>query len=374
MRSVHRFYLLDGYRGIAALSVLIMHMLIVVGYPVIRCGYLAVDLFFAMSGFVIAHAYEQKLLEGMSAATFVRLRLQRLYPLIALAAVIGAMVHISDFDGITLGSLFIRALLLIPTPMEDSSPAAWLITLNFVGWSLLFEIIVNLAYGLIARRLTNRLLGAIIAVSCMVLVLEFLGHGWMNIGSKAADGASGLVRAAFGFFMGIAIFRAHDAGRLSWVKVHPAVGIALLSAIMIWPITVEGLRVSGLASVLVIFPILIAGGANARIGTFGRKVCAHLGAISYPLYILQSGPHDLAVKIMGAAHPGLLSALGIAAAMAFAAALLAYAGMKLIDEPIQRWIKGSGQRGIAATARHQSCHPCALVTPSAQASASSSAV
>jgi peptidoglycan/LPS O-acetylase OafA/YrhL len=66
----HLFSALDAMRGIAAVSVVFYHAGIHSGLPLLPHAYLAVDLFFVLSGFVIAHAYEEKLHHGMTVGKF----------------------------------------------------------------------------------------------------------------------------------------------------------------------------------------------------------------------------------------------------------------------------------------------------------------
>ena len=91
-RGVARFTGLDGLRGLAALAVFGAH----VPDPLLRdalpgCD-LAVDLFFALSGFVLAHAYFERLRKGMGVGTFFKRRVIRLYPLYALGTIISLSI------------------------------------------------------------------------------------------------------------------------------------------------------------------------------------------------------------------------------------------------------------------------------------------
>jgi len=88
--SLDRFEALDGLRGVAALSVVAAHVYFLFGYAFPSID-LAVDFFFALSGFVLAHAYGERLRGGMGAGRFMLLRLIRLYPLYILGTTIGLM-------------------------------------------------------------------------------------------------------------------------------------------------------------------------------------------------------------------------------------------------------------------------------------------
>src|SRR5579864_4395262 len=89
----HHFPLLDGLRGIAALAVLSLHIVQLMDAPVLLPhAHLSVDFFFILSGFVVANAYEKKLLHSMTFTRFVKIRLVRLYPMIFAGGLLGTLV------------------------------------------------------------------------------------------------------------------------------------------------------------------------------------------------------------------------------------------------------------------------------------------
>ena len=86
-----RFHTLDALRGIAAIAVMVYHGGANSPVPM-PGGYLAADLFFVLSGFVLAHGYEAKLLDSLPLKTFVIARLRRIYPVFWLGALLGCVV------------------------------------------------------------------------------------------------------------------------------------------------------------------------------------------------------------------------------------------------------------------------------------------
>jgi peptidoglycan/LPS O-acetylase OafA/YrhL len=105
---------LDGLRGIAALIVLIYHALgPTYGIAGFRGGFLAVDFFFMLSGFVVARAYEQRLADGLSFAGFLKIRFDRLYPTIAAGVLIGAVAFMATGKPALI--LTLMSLLMIPS-------------------------------------------------------------------------------------------------------------------------------------------------------------------------------------------------------------------------------------------------------------------
>src|SRR5690348_18308068 len=77
--SPSRYETLDGLRGVGALWVMFLHFAPSFGVPSPSHGYLAVDLFFCLSGFVLTKSYAERLKHGMGLAEWMGVRLIRLY-------------------------------------------------------------------------------------------------------------------------------------------------------------------------------------------------------------------------------------------------------------------------------------------------------
>jgi len=344
MRNTGRFELLDGYRGIAALVVLGTHLMGVSSYQYLPGAYLAVDLFFVMSGFVIAHAYEAKLLSGMGPAEFMLRRWQRLFPLLAVGVLIGAVVHSAIIGPIALMEMAIRGMLLVP----ELRGSGQLFNLDGPSWSLLFEISANVAYALIVKRLSSRALFAIVFVAGSVMIQRAYHYGGLDFGPSSAQGLDGWSRAFFGFFLGIALFRVRAHPRLAALHIHPMTAALVLSVILGWQTPARHRIIPDLLAALVLFPTIVAAGANTLLSGRCAKTCLWLGSMSYPIYILQSGPTALLhVTRIGYS---LNAAQGITASIVAGSfvIMIAYAALKLVDEPAQRWFKG--RRATSRTA------------------------
>jgi len=168
LQSKSHFHILDGLRGIAALSVVVFHYMEWI-YPdfsknFIGHGFLAVDFFFCLSGFVIAYAYDSRF-PKMGRRAFFTSRLIRLHPLVIAGTVIGLIGllidpfadHTQAHSIATLMLIFVCSLVLIPLPiMEDRSFN--LFGLNAPSWSLFWEYIANILYAFVLVRLSRRVL------------------------------------------------------------------------------------------------------------------------------------------------------------------------------------------------------------------------
>ena len=265
-----RFTTLDGMRGFAAIAVLFYHLH---GSSVVPMsgGYLAVDFFFALSGFVICAAYEQRLRDGLTLAEFAVLRLIRVYPMYFLGTALGL--------AISGGSI----LALYPFPEFRSAYA--LFPSNGPMWSMFFEIVVNLVFAALALRVGRRGLALIIAGSGAVLAQAVIGHGHADLGAFWADAGIGLVRTVFSFSIGVAIRRARARlGRgsrtsaLAWLL--PPV---LLATMWLAP---DHRAWWDLFAIFAVMPALVWLGASWSIPA-SRSFRA-LGDLSYPLYCIQA--------------------------------------------------------------------------------------
>ena len=174
-----RFDTLDGLRGIAAIMVMLFHA----GdrLPVRAVGgYLAVDLFFALSGFVIALAYEDRLRQGFPFSRFLIVRLIRSYPMYLVGMLVGAWLY--WFDPIHLAML-----------PSFTSPDK-LYPVNAPMWSLILELVVNLAYAAVVPVLGNRALAAILLASGAVFAKGVIDHGGADLGAFWSGAFMGLMR------------------------------------------------------------------------------------------------------------------------------------------------------------------------------------
>lgn len=287
-----RFPVLDGLRGVAALAVLLLHLPPLAG--LVSHGYLAVDLFFMMSGFVVAHAYEDRLLRGWSLGGFIRTRVIRLWPLYLLGTAIGAVVFASvagDAGGFAaLGVLVAAAVFLIPLPL---SPKVQVFDLNRPAWSLFFEMVANIAYAALAPRLSNRVLAGLVAAGAVAVAISFLMAGTGSLGHHGDSLAGGAARILFAFPLGVLLLRLHRAGRLGLRLPTPVILIATVGAFALPDVkALNGLI--DLTVVLLVLPVLTIAAITAPASGRAARGFAFLAVLSYPLYILH-GPILMAV-------------------------------------------------------------------------------
>ncbi|NIJ31696.1 acyltransferase family protein [Sphingomonas oligoaromativorans] len=323
-----RFPALDAMRGGAAMVVMLYHIGIASGHPQLApFGFLAVDLFFMMSGFVIAKAYEPRLRDGLPFRAFVGLRIGRIYPMLAAGVLIGAAVAAVRGGPASIGVAALRSLLLLP----DWS-GHLLFPLNPVLWSLFYELVANLLHASLARHLTTRRIAIAALVAGALFAAAIYRYHEAGFGWGAQNFAEGFARAGWGYLTGMLIARVRiPTGRSA--PLFPLVGLALLIA----PAT-GFVPVRVIAMLFLAFPLALLGAVRTPHCRWPR-LAAHLGNLSYPLYAMHQP------LVMGAA--AMMPSPYAWAGLALALILLAAVTGRYIDAPAQILLRRllAGRRG-----------------------------
>jgi len=358
--SKPHYPILDGLRGVAAIIVVAYHLFEAnaqnVMYQYINHGYLAVDFFFLLSGFVISYAYDDRW-SSMTTGNFFAKRIERLQPMVILGMLIGALLFylgdsafFPEIHNIPLWQVLAVMLIgftLIPLPPQ-ADIRQWdgeMYPLNGAAWSLFYEYIANIAYALFLRRASTRILFILAIVTGSYLSYHAITHGdliggW-SLTSKEIH--NGLVRLSFPFIAGMLMARTITIKKFSNRFLLSSL---LLSAILIFPrIGGEDFKwINGLyeaLAVTVLFPLVIYLGASAKVGKYG-SFCKTLGDLSYPLYIT----HIPLVYIYrgwisnNKLNPDfnyLTICYGIVTF--FTALLMGYLAFRYYDEPVRKWIR-----------------------------------
>ncbi|MFT4253609.1 MAG: acyltransferase [Caulobacter sp.] len=364
VRTKSHYVILDGLRGVASLMVVVFHLFEAYsgGVPqrqIINHGYLAVDFFFLLSGFVIAYAYDDRWAAGqggMSQWSFWKRRLVRLQPMIVIGGLVGAALlgfqHWSLFpklDAVTtwqvVGVLLLGFLMIPLTPAAEIRGWGEIYPLNGPQWSLFYEYVANLLYAVGLRKLSNRWLGALVALSAVALVwLLVLGPRGDVIGGWALDANGvriGLTRVMFPFFAGVLLMRLGKR-----IKVRH--GFWLCSLLLVAAFSLprfggtERLWLNGLyeaACIILLFPLIVAIGAGEKDATGpSLRIARVFGDLSYPLYITHYPLIYIYTGwVIDRKIPAAQGAL-VGAGVLVAAVAMAWICLKLIDEPARRWL------------------------------------
>ncbi|QUT05027.1 acyltransferase [Sphingobium phenoxybenzoativorans] len=331
-----RYYSLDGMRGLAAIIVVLHHFGLQMNPGLAASGYLAVDFFFALSGFVLAMAYQDRLAEGLSVRRFMLQRAIRLYPLFLIGVALGSVKAVGQIlmhDGTAL-SLPALTMTLIASPMMLPTPGAHLVSifpLNTPGWSLFFEMIVSLAFGAALFRWRNSSLLLATAIAAMLLLPGILSHDGRvaGLGTSWPDFAYGFPRVFFSFLTGMLIFRMTQ-GRERQVNGDVLIAILALIALLLGRPDSWFNAEYDIVVLMLIIPAVLWCGAIWEVPERHQRFFAWLGDISYPLYILHFPLLMIYLFVARghAIHPAILGIVFLLAMLALSTLVL-----RLYDEP-----------------------------------------
>ncbi|MDE5657355.1 MAG: acyltransferase [Muribaculaceae bacterium] len=357
-----RYELLDGLRGVAAVLVIWYHFF--EGFAtsptdqIMNHGYLAVDFFFVLSGFVLGYAYDDRWSRGMTARRFMLRRIIRLQPMVVLAVIFGALAYLLQgsvkWDGTAVPACNVLLALLLGLFMIPVLPGmraevrgnGEMFPLNGPGWSLFFEYIGSVLYALVLHRLTVRALKAVTLLSGIGLaccaVFNMSGAYHLGLGWTMADYGfvGGFFRLSFSFSAGLLLSRTFSPRRIRGAFWICSAVIALLLACPY----VGGPEPSPLNAIydlvctLAIFPAIVyVGACGNTTDAFSTRTCEFLGRLSYPLYIIHYPVMYLFyawVWADAAARP-FAAVWPVCAALFVGIILMAWLAMKFYDTPVR---------------------------------------
>ena len=333
------FALLDGLRGVAAALVVIYHFGEWSNLPLVSHGYLAVDFFWMLSGFVIAFAYDELLRRReIGLLEFIKRRIIRLYPLVILGAFVGFVIAFGhQLERHYLGGAS-RALLSLPFAMAAlPSPLGYMpFELNIPSWSLFFELLANLAYATFAARVSGKYLLVLLGVSFLVLAAQTGVSGGLSPAWKWDLLPSGFIRVAFPYLAGLCIYRYRQNLRFA-ARTLPGWSLPLLLVAAASTPEFEGWAESAycLLAIGLLFPLIIVVGAAVTVPTPLKGAMAWAGEISFPLYIL----HYPICNLLYASLPAFISPLVRIGLLTAFIGLTAHLAFRLYDRPIRGRIR-----------------------------------
>jgi len=379
LASKPRYEILDGLRGVAALMVIIFHCfetyIPVFGTQIVNHGYLAVDFFFVLSGFVIGYAYDDRW-DKMTTWGFFKRRLTRLHPMVIAGTLIGAALFF--FAGAAFPETLktplwkfalclVMGLLMIPCGTGlDIRGWCEMNSFNGPNWSLTFEYVGNILYAFVFRHLPKLAL-AILCVVCAFFTLD-LTLGW-DVFGFFPDGPQytviggwsltpdqlyiGFTRLLYPFLCGLLISRILPGHRSesnpSGSPIHLKGGFwwCSLALVVLFSIPCIGGKtgvpdgIYQAICILLVFPIIVlAGSGSVTTDKKSTAVCKWLGNLSYPLYITH---YPLMYMQMSwvAEHPDAPVWIHIAVnvGIVFLSIVLAWGVLKIYDEPVREWLK-----------------------------------
>jgi peptidoglycan/LPS O-acetylase OafA/YrhL len=350
LTTKHHFEILDGLRGVAALAIVLFHFMEIVHSPdqnFIAHGFLAVDFFFCLSGFVIAYAYDDRI-GKMGIKEFFKSRLIRLHPMVVFGSVLGLLTFLFDpfaahtelYSAGKIIVIFLASVFLIPYPtmMERYFN---LFGLNAPAWSLFWEYVANIVYAFILYKLSRRFLILLLVLSAIALLLVSYRAGSLLGGWAGENFWDGGARISYSFLAGMLVYRAN-------LIIKSKLGFAGLAVLLLlaflMPFNAEWNWLTEPLVVIFYFPLLVALGAGATLSPGLKKLCIFSGKISYPLYMTHYSIMWIFANYYTNYKPAntqlfFIMTIGIILLIAFA-----YLVMRFYDIPVRRYFSEKRKR------------------------------
>ena len=363
--SKPHYELLDGLRGVAALLVICYH--IFEGFATspldqhFNHGYMAVDFFFILSGFVIGYAYDNRWKTTLTLKGFFKRRLIRLHPMVIMGALLGAVSYCIQgsvkWDGtqvpftMVLIALLLNLFLLpvVPGTGADVRGNNEMYPLNGPSWSLFFEYIGNILYALFIRKFSTRALTVLVIAAAAGLasfgISNLSGYGHLGVGWSMIDYnlLGGFLRLMFSFSVGLLMSRIFKPAKVKGAFWICSAVLAVLFTVphlggadRLW---INGLYESVCA--IMIFPALVWLGASGKTTyKVTSTVCKFLGDISYPLYVVHYPLMYLFYWWLWSGEEKIpfSQAWPVAVVVIIASVILAYLCLRFYDIPLRKWL------------------------------------
>jgi len=363
--SKPHYLMLDGLRGVVALMVVLYHLFEAVAFAAgapeqkMFHGFLAVDFFFILSGFVMGYAYDEKW-DRMSVGGFFKRRLIRLHPMVFLGVVIGLVVFIAqgcvDWNGNTVPWSQIilctaLSLFLLPSPASvEVRGNTEIFPLNGTHWSLFLEYIGSILYALVLRKMKTSWLALWVMFAAVTLFYFGVAGPYGNIAygwsSDTVVFAGGFSRMLFAYPAGLLMARIFRTGKRAelggWFFVVAAAVLCLLLSIpSLSDIDIPYLKVYyEVLCVTVFFPLIVWFAACGKLSEgISQKTVSLLGDLSYPLYAVHYPFIYLYIGwINSDVHPFGQAWWATPLAITLICIAIAYISFRFYDKPLRKFL------------------------------------
>ena len=363
-REKPHYELLDGLRGVAALLVIWYHFFEAFATSGVdqrfNHGYLAVDFFFVLSGFVIGYAYDDRWKNGLTTKQFILRRLIRLQPMVLFAVCLGVLAFVlqgcEHWDHTpsppwAIAVAFILALFMLPAipgTAIDVRGNGEMFPLVGPAWSLFFEYLGSILYALVLHRLSTRWLRVFVVFCALgltaVIMSDMSGSYSIGVGWTLASAGfvGGFMRLGFSFGMGLLMSR-----RFVPLKIRGAFWLCILIMVLVMCmpyVTFDGhpSMLNGVYDILCtvfVFPLIVRLAASGRTSdNFSKKACSFLGGISYPVYIIHYPFMYIFYAWVWNNNFTFTQVWPVVAVMFVLFIPFAWMVARFYDEPLRRWL------------------------------------
>ena len=308
---------LDALRGVAAMLVVIGHIQLFSKTYLLRFTYgLSVDFFFMLSGYVMARTYETRMLSGLTAWSFLRVRFRRLWPVMTIGTLLGFALSMarSEWSVQALPALA-AVLMFLPYHLKPG----WLYPFNGPSWSITNELLANFVHAAVLARMNERHLMIAMLTASGYFIYWILHGGGIPVGGVPHMILPAIARTFMSYIIGILLYRRfgqelNDQGQ------KPEIGVRL--SILVAGLTLCVLLTAFLpfwmpiVFILIISPLLVVSGAHCRISPGAARWAMASGAISFPLYAVHEPLVMVLIKLVGPLSAALIASTAVFAVMA----------------------------------------------------------
>jgi peptidoglycan/LPS O-acetylase OafA/YrhL len=360
------FESMDLVRGIAACAVLVYHIDFMFGmrHRLLPGGYLAVDLFFVLSGFVLSLNYQDAIASGgITFRKYLMARLARLYPLFVATTVIGFVVmtarHKANYGYFDMAALVKSAALNVA--MLPSFAAAYgtgtLFIFNPATWSIFFEMVASVLFFACLARMRTQALVLLLAGAAAALGATIIRFGTADLGYATENIWAGFARVTFSFVAGMLVYRLYRRRPWRCPRVVYYLAIAAVVGSMQAKLHFPYPPWLDMAAIGLLLPALVAVSAGVSLTGIEAGAARFLGETSYAVYLTQGSLIIIAAGLSQSLVGEKIYDLGAWVGFAFVTVTLAVSFLtyRFFEQPARLFLRhlGSGERMQAEQVRSQ---------------------
>ena len=365
--TIRRYFeSLDLVRGIAACAVLVYHTDFMFGlrHQLLPGGYLAVDLFFVLSGFVLSLNYQDAIAGGeISFRKYLTARLARLYPLFVATTVIGFVVmtarHKANYGYFDTAALVKSAafnLAMLPS-FAGAYGTGTLFIFNPATWSIFFEMVVSVLFFVCLARLRAQVLVLLVAGAAAALASTIMWYGTSDLGYATENIWAGFARVTFSFVAGMLVYRLYRRRPWRCPRAFYYLAIAVVIGVMQAKLRFPSSPWLDMAAIGLLLPAVVAIGAGVSLTGVEARAARFLGETSYAVYLTQGSLIIIAAGLSQSLLGEKIYDLGAWVGFVFVAVTLALSFLtyRFFELPARLFLRhlGSGERMPAEQVRSQ---------------------
>lgn len=366
MNSKSHYEILDGLRGVVALMVMVFHIFEAIAFAEkspeqdVFHGFLGVDFFFVLSGFVMGYAYDDRW-KDMRFSEFIRRRLIRLHPMVAIGTMIGLIAfliqgrtnwngEVNDITTVLISTLLALFILPILSKGLEVRGNTEMYPLNGPHWSLFYEYIGSLLYALVLRKMSTFTIKVLVITMAVLLLLSAIiwgnntiAYGWSYTPYSIYGGA---LRLLFAYPAGLLLARIFRTRQIRKTN-KPVFLITSLTLILLLAVpsitTITGWKYANaiyqFMCVAICFPFIIGFAARGTAEGWKKRVISYIGRLSYPLYAIHFPLVYLYIHWINTnQHPFGQWEYSTPIGVAVVNILIAILCLHFYDEPLRRYL------------------------------------